>query len=259
MLLLTLKSWLDLISRTILVVGSVLMQSWQLGSIGWECTEPVVWTTLGTTCGRCQAGLEIPVGLIMWSLVGQQDWKKSRLNMQSDHNQLSKYNHITTRATSTSITSTKTTTQIIPWPLVVPTEVKKPFIGSCLNFLSRLAFQEAAGVVIIGRMETYHTRNLARLLPLRGPETLFFYAAREVPIRIAGKTHTNTFKNLINFTMTHRLDSDILFPYGYIIPKDPGKNWAKTQSVPYLRRLTCIRWIGFFSRGVIFIHELSIN
>ena len=30
------------ISRPILVVGSVLMQSWQLGSIGWGCTEPVV-------------------------------------------------------------------------------------------------------------------------------------------------------------------------------------------------------------------------
>ena len=37
----------------------------------------MVWTTLGTTCGRCQAGLEIPVGLPMWSLVGQQDWKKN--------------------------------------------------------------------------------------------------------------------------------------------------------------------------------------
>ena len=54
------------------------MQSWQLGSIGWGCTEPVVWKTLGTTCGRCQAGLEIPVGLPMWSLVGQQDWKKNQ-------------------------------------------------------------------------------------------------------------------------------------------------------------------------------------
>ena len=54
------------------------MQSWQLGSICWGCTEPVVWTTLGTTCGRCQAGLEIPVGLPMWSLVGQQDWKKGK-------------------------------------------------------------------------------------------------------------------------------------------------------------------------------------
>ena len=39
------------------------MQSWQLGSVGWGCTEPVVWTTLGTTCERCQAGLEILVGL----------------------------------------------------------------------------------------------------------------------------------------------------------------------------------------------------
>ena len=38
--------------------------------------EPVVWSTPGTTCGRCQAGLEIPVDLPMWSLVGQQDWKK---------------------------------------------------------------------------------------------------------------------------------------------------------------------------------------
>ena len=67
----------DLISRPILVVGSVLMQSWQLGSIGWGCTEPVDGTTLGTTCGRCQAGLEITVDLPMWSRVGQQDWKKS--------------------------------------------------------------------------------------------------------------------------------------------------------------------------------------
>ena len=25
--------------------------------------EPVVWSTLGTTCGRCQAGLDIPVDL----------------------------------------------------------------------------------------------------------------------------------------------------------------------------------------------------
>ena len=38
--------------------------------------EPVVCTTLGTTCGSCQAGLEILVDLPMWSLVGQQDWKK---------------------------------------------------------------------------------------------------------------------------------------------------------------------------------------
>ena len=36
------QSRLDLISRPILVVGSVLMQSWQLGSVGWGCTEPVV-------------------------------------------------------------------------------------------------------------------------------------------------------------------------------------------------------------------------
>ena len=49
-----------------LVVGSVLMQSWQLGSVGCGCTEPVVWKTLGTTCERCQAGLEIPVDLPMW-------------------------------------------------------------------------------------------------------------------------------------------------------------------------------------------------
>ena len=52
------------------------MQSLQLGSVGWGYTEPVVWSTLGTTCGRCQAGLEIPLDLPMWSLVGQQDWKK---------------------------------------------------------------------------------------------------------------------------------------------------------------------------------------
>ena len=38
--------------------------------------EPVVWSTLGTTCRRCQAGLEIPVDFPMWSLVSQQDWKK---------------------------------------------------------------------------------------------------------------------------------------------------------------------------------------
>ena len=30
-----------------------MMQSWQLGSIGWGCTEPVIWSTLGTTCGWC--------------------------------------------------------------------------------------------------------------------------------------------------------------------------------------------------------------
>ena len=48
-----------------LVVGSVLMQSWQLGSVGWRCTEPtVVWTTLGT--GPAEdviTGLEFPVDL----------------------------------------------------------------------------------------------------------------------------------------------------------------------------------------------------
>ena len=77
-LLLTLKSRLDLISRPILVVGSVLMQSWQLGSIGWGCTEPVVWTTLGTTCGRCQAGLEFLVGLIPGSTMGR-DFGKDNL------------------------------------------------------------------------------------------------------------------------------------------------------------------------------------
>ena len=36
----------------------------------------MVWTALGTTCGRCQAWLKIPVDLPMWSLMGQQDWKK---------------------------------------------------------------------------------------------------------------------------------------------------------------------------------------
>ena len=35
-------SLLDLISRPILVVGSVLMQSEQLGSVDWGCTELVV-------------------------------------------------------------------------------------------------------------------------------------------------------------------------------------------------------------------------
>ena len=59
------------------------MHSWQLGSIGWGCTEPVVRTTLGTTCGSCQAGLEIPVDLPMWSLVGQQDWKKRSVHGSS--------------------------------------------------------------------------------------------------------------------------------------------------------------------------------
>ena len=57
------------------------MQSWQLGSICWGC----VHGTCGLnnpwhrTCGRCQAGLEIPVGLPMWSLVGQQDWEKKKI------------------------------------------------------------------------------------------------------------------------------------------------------------------------------------
>ena len=32
----------DLINRPILVVGSVLMESEQLGSVGWGCTEPVI-------------------------------------------------------------------------------------------------------------------------------------------------------------------------------------------------------------------------
>ena len=35
-------SRLNLISRPVLVVDSVLMQSLQLGSVGWGCTEPVV-------------------------------------------------------------------------------------------------------------------------------------------------------------------------------------------------------------------------
>ena len=61
-----------------LVVGSVLMQSLQLGSTGWGCMEPVVWTTLGTGPAEdVVTGLEFPVGFLMWSLVGQQDWKKS--------------------------------------------------------------------------------------------------------------------------------------------------------------------------------------
>ena len=47
-----------------------------IGQCRLGCTEPVVWSTLRTTCGRCQAGLEIPIDLPMWSLVGQQDWKK---------------------------------------------------------------------------------------------------------------------------------------------------------------------------------------
>ena len=35
-----------------------------MASVGWGCTEPVVWSTLDTrTYGQCQAGLEIPVGL----------------------------------------------------------------------------------------------------------------------------------------------------------------------------------------------------
>ena len=78
LLLLTLKSRLDLISR-VLFTGCWLCVDAEL-AIG-QCrlgplTEPVVWSTLGTTCGRCQAGLEIPEDLPMWSLVGQQDWKK---------------------------------------------------------------------------------------------------------------------------------------------------------------------------------------
>ena len=77
-------------------------------------------------------------------------------------------------------------------------------------------------MVIIGREQSYKAKVLDTLLPARGPQTLFFFAAREVPIRIAGRTHINTFKDLFNFTMTHRLDSDIAFPYGYILPKDPG-------------------------------------
>ena len=60
-LLLNLKSRLDLISRSIRVVGSVLIQSSQLGnSVGWGCTEPVVLTTLGTTCGRYHNWVGIP-------------------------------------------------------------------------------------------------------------------------------------------------------------------------------------------------------
>ena len=47
---------LDLIS----VLYSLLALCW-----GWECTEPVVWTTIDTTCRRCQAGLEILVDLLI--------------------------------------------------------------------------------------------------------------------------------------------------------------------------------------------------
>ena len=48
--------------------------------------ESAVWTTLGTTCGRCQAGLEIlVVDLSMWSLVGQQEWKKQHVMVHKRH------------------------------------------------------------------------------------------------------------------------------------------------------------------------------
>ena len=63
---------------------------------------------------------------------------------------------------------------------------------------------------------------LEKLLPYKNPMALFFYGAREVPIRIAGATNQGIFKDLINFTMTHRMDSDIQYPYGFIVPKDPG-------------------------------------
>ena len=46
-----------------------------MDSVGWGCTEPVVLTTLGTTCRRCQAKLEILLELPIWPLVSQQDEK----------------------------------------------------------------------------------------------------------------------------------------------------------------------------------------
>ena len=53
------------------------MQSWQLGSVGWGCTEPMVWTTLGTGSAEdVITGLEVLVDLPMWSLVDQQDERK---------------------------------------------------------------------------------------------------------------------------------------------------------------------------------------
>ena len=64
-LLLTLLSRLELISRPILVVGSVLIHG-----------------TLGTTCRRCQARLEILVGLPTWPLEGHQDEQKKKKRKQ---------------------------------------------------------------------------------------------------------------------------------------------------------------------------------
>ena len=52
------KSWLDLISRPLPVVASVLMQ---LNSVGWH-----------QTCRRCQTWLEIQIGPPMWPPVVQQ-------------------------------------------------------------------------------------------------------------------------------------------------------------------------------------------
>ena len=48
-----------------------------MGSVGWGCTEPVVWATLGTTCGRCHNWVGIPGRPPYVIPCGSAGWKKT--------------------------------------------------------------------------------------------------------------------------------------------------------------------------------------
>lgn len=51
--------------------------------------------------------------------------------------------------------------------------------------------------------------------------TLFVYATRESPLGPADG-RMSRLAGLFNRTMTYRTDSDIYFPSGMVLPKDPG-------------------------------------
>lgn len=86
---------------------------------------------------------------------------------------------------------------------------------------------ELDALVVVGRMSSYRLDKLeavaARLRSRPGSKALFVYATREAPIRIAGRTYMPVFHGLVNLTFTHRTDSDVYFPYGLVIPKNPGQ------------------------------------
>ena len=69
-----------MISRPILVIGSVLMQSYQLGSVGWGAWNMWSEQPLAQPAEDVITGLEFLVDLPMRSLVGQQDETKKDKN-----------------------------------------------------------------------------------------------------------------------------------------------------------------------------------